>query len=455
MVQFRGIPVGRLGLPVPEPRRRRGPRAGQRLLHVRPSLEEGRKGPPIGGQEGPRINARRSWPRGRRPPHRTGPSSGRSRARGRRASGARGLASSALRRSRSAPDSRLAGEQQAGEPSGLGVIRDGRLGHRLECGVPRGAAVHPRAGATRRRGSGWERPRIVRGREGRGDPGCQRRGPTPGSRPRRPGSATTRAIRPGPEVVVLDRDLLEARRPRPEKGRVEARRPCDPEPLLILADPAALPVEDGGVLLLDADQIEAATDERVRRVPRGVPAALRPRPAGARRRPGAPPARPIGRASGSRARPPRGSPRCPQSGTSPCLEERGRRARDPSEGWPRAASQGLPQVPLEQGVGHRPEETGPLIPDRLWEPEHVRESVRRRTAVPGLEARRAEPRKAAGLGSGQSTMLMTASLPGDASTAMRLRSHGMPRPDSRRKREGGRTATSPQSRRIRATGKTS
>jgi hypothetical protein len=47
----------RLALPVPEPRRRRGPRAGQRLLHVRPTLEEGREDPPIGGQEGPGIRA--------------------------------------------------------------------------------------------------------------------------------------------------------------------------------------------------------------------------------------------------------------------------------------------------------------------------------------------------------------------------------------------------------------
>jgi hypothetical protein len=47
-------------------------------------------------------------------------------------------------------DPGLSGEQQAGEPAGLGVVRDRSLGHRLEHRVAGGAAVHPRAGTTRR-----------------------------------------------------------------------------------------------------------------------------------------------------------------------------------------------------------------------------------------------------------------------------------------------------------------
>jgi hypothetical protein len=318
--------------------------------------------------------------------------------------------------------------------------------------VARGAAVHPRAGTTRRRGSGWERRRILRGRKGQGDPGRQRAGPGQGLGRVGPGQHDT-GDPAGAEVVVLDRDLLEARRPRPEEGRIEARRPRDPEPLLVLADPAALPVEDGGVLLLDADQIEAAPDEGGWRVPRGAPTA---RVHGQRVLDGyevfhrhGPLGQPAGHELGRLA-----DQLGARIGDIALLDERGGQPRDRGEGWPRTASQGLPQVPLEERVGHRPEETGPLIPDRLWEPEHVRESVRRRTAIPGLEARRAEPRKARGIGPDVNDAHGGVA-PGDASTAMRQASNGMSRPDSRRKREGGRKATSPQSRRIRATEKTS
>ena len=38
-------------------------------------------------------------------------------------------------------------------------------------------------------------------------------------------------------------------------------------------------------------------------------------------------------------------------------------------------------------MGHRAEQAWPLIPNRLREPEHVRESVRRRAAIPRLETR--------------------------------------------------------------------
>jgi carnitine-CoA ligase len=67
--------------------------------------------------------------------------------------------------------------------------------------------------------------------------------------------------------VVLDRDVFEPRRPRPEERRVEARCPRDTETLLVLAQPAALPVEDGRARPRDGDQVETATHEGVRRVP--------------------------------------------------------------------------------------------------------------------------------------------------------------------------------------------
>ena len=142
----------------------------------------------------------------------------------------------------------------------------------------------------------------------------------------------------------------------------------------------------------------------------------RPRPARARRPRGVPLARPTGSASGSRARPPRGSPRCSHRDVA-LLDERGGEPRDHGERWPCSASQGLPQVPLEEGMGHRPEETGPLIPDRLREPEHVREPVRGGTAVPASR-RDGLSRGRLGASVRTSTMLMTESLPG-ISTAIR------------------------------------
>ena len=128
--------------------------------------------------------------------------------------------------------------------------------------------------------------------------------------------------------------------------------------------------------------------------------------------------------------------------------------RQPIERRPSAGGLGLADVRLDERVGHRAEQAGPLVRDRLRESQDVLEPVGRRAPVPGLEAGGADPREPVCVhpDGGRAHDGVTSRV---GVVMVLFAADRMSRPDSRRKREGGRNATSPQRRRIRATEHTS
>ena len=188
----------------------------------------------------------------------------------------------------------------------------------------------------------------------------------------------------GAEVVVLDGDRLEPRRPRPQEGGVAARRPRAPQALVVLGQPAALPVVDGGLPTLHGHEVEPAAEEGVRSLPRDAPHPRRRSRGRARCPRCGPGARPNGSATHGRARwpharaPPSSPPAVPfHSGVpapgpgadrvavaSPSSAPRGRTSRrargPPTRGAvatgrpPAAAASGHTQTGTRPGTGPRP-----------------------------------------------------------------------------------------------------
>src|SRR5262249_59770838 len=113
-----------------------------------------------------------------------------------------------------APEPRLADQQKPRAATRLGLVADRGLVHGLKGRLAGGAPVHPRARPAGRRGPGWKGPGIVRRGEGAGDPRGESSRP-----PERLGSLYPRqrdaGDPPGAQVVVLDRDLVEAGPPTP------------------------------------------------------------------------------------------------------------------------------------------------------------------------------------------------------------------------------------------------
>ena len=112
----------------------------------------------------------------------------------------------------------LAGQQECAEPASLSVVGDRRLRHGFEGGVTSRAPVHPGTRGACGRGPGREGGRIVGAGQGLGDARSNRAHPR-----QRFGSVRwgERGLgdSAGPQIVVLDDDRLEPRRPRPQEER--------------------------------------------------------------------------------------------------------------------------------------------------------------------------------------------------------------------------------------------
>src|SRR5262249_39094456 len=110
-------------------------------------------------------------------------------------------------------------------------------------------------------------------------------------------------------------------------------------------------------------------------------------------------------------------------------------------------------VAFEERMRRGSEETGPLISDRLRQPQHILEPVGGRAAIPGLQARRADAREAQ---CGDMCVLCAHDrlTPAGVLVARGLTGTTV-RPAWGRTGGGGGRPTSPKGRRIRATEKTS